>query len=153
KNLKNDKCLPLPVEFQNLDWFHHHGDIDRWDDYDATPCHTLTGDFRQLDDFKTELPEVREAMSRIYKWWIGTTDIDGFRVDTVKHVEMGFWQVFCPAIHSYATSIGKKNFFMFGEAWICEDRKLAAYSGTKGGGKFLFDGMLGFPLWKAASEV
>src|SRR5438874_1993680 len=25
KNLKNDKCLPLPVEFQNLDWFHHHG--------------------------------------------------------------------------------------------------------------------------------
>src|ERR1039457_2196996 len=35
--------------------------------------------------------------------------IDGFRIDTVKHVEMGFWQTWCPAIHAFAAAHGKPD--------------------------------------------
>ena len=150
---KNDKLLPIPAEFQDLRLFHNNGNIDRWDDMEATPSHSIQGDFNGLDDFKTELPEVRDAMAKIYKHLIAQTDIDGFRVDTVKHVEKPFWQTFCPAIHDYAKSIGKKNFFIYGESWMGEDERLGPYTGTKAGGKFLFDGMLNFPLWYTIERV
>ncbi len=153
KTDKNDKLLPIPSEFANLGLFHNHGNIDRWDDMEATPSHSILGDFNGMDDFKTELPEVREAMAKIYKFLIAQTDIDGFRVDTVKHVEKPFWQTFCPAIHDYAKSIGKKNFFIYGESWMGEDERLGPYTGTKAGGKFLFDGMLNFPLWYTIERV
>ena len=43
-------------------------------------------------------------MAEIYKYWIGQAGFDGFRIDTVKHVEMGFWQDWCPPIHAYAAT-------------------------------------------------
>ncbi|MBI2933180.1 MAG: hypothetical protein HYY16_16165 [Planctomycetes bacterium] len=150
---RKERVMPLPVEFQDLRLFHNHGDIDRWDDYGATPCHTETGDFRGLDDFKTELPEVRDAMVRIYRYLIAQTDVDGFRVDTAKHVNSEFWQAWCPAIHEYAASIGKRQFFLFGEFWHGDDARVGACTGTRGGGKFLFDGMLHFPMWNTFKEV
>jgi glycosidase len=150
---KNDKVLPIPEEFQDLRLFHNYGNIDRWDDLDANPSHAVMGDFMGMDDFKTETPEIREAMVKIYKYLIAQTDIDGFRVDTVKHVDKPFWQTFCPAIHQYAASIGKKNFFIYGESWMGEDERLAPYTGTKGGGKFLFDGMLHFPMYYSIKAV
>lgn len=150
---KNEKILPNPVELQDLRLFHAYGNIDRWDDYDGKPCHTETGDFREMDDFRTELPEVRDAMCKIYKFWIAETDVDGFRIDTVKHVDRGFWQQFCPQIHQYATSIGKKGFFLFGEYWHGEDSRVGAMTGTKGGRESLFDGMLHFPLWNNVKDV
>ena len=35
-------------------------------------------------------------MIDIYKAWIGDFGIDGFRIDTVKHVNVEFWQQFAP---------------------------------------------------------
>lgn len=150
---KNDKVLPIPTEFQDLRLFHNYGNIDKWDDLDDPLSHAINGDFSQLDDFKTELPEVRDAMCKIYKFLIAQTDIDGFRVDTVKHVDKAFWQTWCPAIHDYARSIGKKNFFIYGEGWMGEDERVAPYTGTKAGGKFLFDGMLNFPMFYTLGRV
>jgi glycosidase len=56
-------------------------------------------------------------MIDVYENLIALTDCDGFRVDTVKHVDIDFWQTFCPAVRSYANSIGKDNFFMFAEVY------------------------------------
>ena len=56
-------------------------------------------------------------MIDIYKTWIGDLGIDGFRIDTMKHVNDEFWQKFGPEVLAYAKSQGKKEFFMFGEVF------------------------------------
>jgi neopullulanase len=48
---------------------------------------------------------------------IDTFDIDGFRIDTVKHVNDEFWQVFVPAILDHAAAAGKPDFHVFGEVF------------------------------------
>ena len=75
------------------------------------------GDFFGLDDLFTEHPTVVNGMIDIYKTWIGDLGIDGFRIDTMKHVNDEFWQKFGPEVLAYAKSQGKKEFFMFGEVF------------------------------------
>jgi neopullulanase len=53
----------------------------------------------------------------IYKEWIDKFGIDGFRVDTAKHVNTEFWQVFSPAILAHAKARGIPNFHIFGEVY------------------------------------
>ena len=73
------------------------------------------GDFFGLDDLFTEKPQVVNGMIDIYRTWIGDFGIDGFRIDTMKHVNDEFWQSFGPGILNYAHAHGKPDFFMFGE--------------------------------------
>jgi alpha-amylase len=75
------------------------------------------GDFFGLDDLFTEHPRVVDGMIEIYKTWIGELGIDGFRIDTMKHVNDEFWQKFGPEVLAYAKSQGKDEFFMFGEVF------------------------------------
>ena len=42
-------------------------------------------------------------------------DIDGFRIDTVKHMDHGATRYFASAIKEFAMSIGKENFYLIGE--------------------------------------
>jgi alpha-amylase len=77
------------------------------------------GDFFGLDDLFTENPRVVDGMIEIYKTWIRDFRIDGFRMDTMKHVDDAFWQRFAPAIQGYARSQGIDDFYMFGE--VAED--------------------------------
>jgi glycosidase len=53
-------------------------------------------------------------------------DVDGFRIDTLKHGEPDFARVFGNAIREYALSIGKRNFFTFGEVADAGDEALLA---------------------------
>jgi glycosidase len=75
------------------------------------------GDFFGLDDLFTENPRVVNGMVDIYNGWIRDFGIDGFRIDTMKHVNDEFWQQFGPQVLSYAKSQGKDEFFMFGEVF------------------------------------
>ncbi len=75
------------------------------------------GDFFGLDDLFTEHPTVVEGMKDIYKTWIGDFGVDGFRIDTMKHVNDEFWQDFGPDVLNYAHQQGKDEFFMFGEVF------------------------------------
>src|SRR3954470_12481025 len=76
---------------------------------------SLYGDFAGLDDLFTENPRVVRGMIDIYETWIRDFGIDGFRIDTMKHVNDEFWQRFAPQVLSYARSHGKRQFLMFGE--------------------------------------
>ena len=58
-----------------------------------------------------------DGMSNIYKDWIGDFGVDGFRIDTMKHVNDEFWQKFGPDVLDYARAHGKDEFFMFGEVF------------------------------------
>ncbi|MEE2528830.1 alpha-amylase family glycosyl hydrolase [Pseudarthrobacter sp. J75] len=75
------------------------------------------GDFFGLDDLFTEHPTVVQGMKDIYKTWIGDFGVDGFRIDTMKHVNNEFWQDFGPDVLNYAHEQGKDEFFMFGEVF------------------------------------
>jgi pullulanase-type alpha-1,6-glucosidase len=78
---------------------------------------SLYGDFFGLDDLFTEHPVVQDGLIDIFKGMITDFDIDGFRLDTVKHVNDEFWEAFVPAIESHADTLGKPDFSVFGEVF------------------------------------
>lgn len=120
-----NRIAPQPEGFQNPDWYNRKGRVYDWNDWDQV----VTGDFPGgLKDLKTTHPDVRQALEEAFAYWIATADFDGFRIDTLKHVEHGFWQEFCPAIRNYAASIGKNNFLMFGEVFDGDDALLGSYT-------------------------
>ena len=92
-------------------------------------------------------------MAEIYEYWIGQAGFDGFRIDTVKHVDMGFWQTWCPAVHAWAATNGRPNFFMFGEVYDGSDAKCGSYTGTQGGGPFKLESVLDYPLYFLVKSV
>ncbi|WP_282205551.1 pullulanase-type alpha-1,6-glucosidase [Kitasatospora fiedleri] len=75
------------------------------------------GDFSGLDDLDTQNPKVVAGMERIYQQWVAETGVDGFRIDTVKHVNLAFWEQWAPALKQFAAKQGNKKFFMFGEVY------------------------------------
>ena len=73
------------------------------------------GDFVGLDDLMTENPKVVQGMIEVYGSWIDRFGIDGFRIDTARHVNPEFWQAFVPAMLERAKARGIPNFHIFGE--------------------------------------
>ncbi|WP_246266645.1 pullulanase-type alpha-1,6-glucosidase [Nonomuraea typhae] len=96
------------------------------------------GDFAGLDDLWTERPEVVQGMIDIHRTWVRETGVDGFRVDTAKHVNMEFWERFSPALN-------RGRFFVFGEVFSADPAFTSRYS-TRGG----MDATLDFPFQEAA---
>jgi glycosidase len=74
------------------------------------------GDFSGLDDIATENPRVVQGFIDIFGTWIDDYGIDGYRIDTAKHVNPEFWQAFVPAMRKRAAERGIPNFHIFGEA-------------------------------------
>src|SRR5450631_866125 len=90
-------------------WYHNRGDST----YEGES--TTFGDFSGLDDLDTENPRVLQGFIEIYGDWIDRFGIDGYRIDTAKHVNAEFWQAFLPAILERARARGIPNFHIFGE--------------------------------------
>ncbi|HEX2704133.1 MAG TPA: pullulanase-type alpha-1,6-glucosidase [Candidatus Lustribacter sp.] len=114
------------------------------------------GDFSGLDDLWTERPEVVSGMTDVYKAWVDL-GIDGFRIDTVKHVNLEFWQRFSPAILDHATASGSAKFFMFGEVFDGSPGYVSTFT-TKGALQATLDfpfqaSALAFAQGKATSGV
>ena len=136
-----------PSTFTSI--FHNNGAIQNF----GITQQVVLGELDGLDDFATETAYVRTNMAKIYEYWVGAGDFDGFRIDTVKHVDYGFWQYWCPQLHQYATSIGKSNFFMFGEVFDSSEALVGSYTGTMGGGPFKLDSSLDYPLYDTVNSV
>ena len=73
------------------------------------------GDFAGLDDLMTENPRVVRGFIDIFGGWIDRYGVDGFRIDTAKHVNPEFWRAFAPAMLERARARGIANFHIFGE--------------------------------------
>ena len=106
-----EEDLKVPAWLNNTRLYHNRGNTT------FTGEDSQYGDFFGLDDLFTEHPRVVDGMKRIYKTWVEDFGIDGFRIDTVKHVDDEFWQDFGPALVRYARNHGKRDFFMFGEVF------------------------------------
>lgn len=81
----------------------------------------IHAEFRRTDfaghmrDFNFDRKRTLTDLVNCYKYWIALTDCDGFRLDTLKHVDTGVVRDFCGAIKEFASSLGKVNFFLVGE--------------------------------------
>ena len=106
------------------------------------------GDFVGLDDLFTEDHRVVDGMIDIYKTWIHDFRIDGFRMDTMKHVNDEFWQKFAPAIENYAKAQGIPDFYMFGEVAEDTSRPITSHYMTHDD----VQGVLDFPFQTAATK-
>lgn len=137
-----------PPPFNQLTNFHNNGHIQNFVDPDQ-----VLGELSGLDDLRTETLYVRTNLVNIYKHWITAADFDGFRLDTVKHADVGVWQHFNSEIRSFAGAIGKTNFFQFGEVYDGSDAKCGYYTGTKAGGAFANDAVVDFPMYFKVNDV
>ena len=107
----SEENLKVPAWLNDVTHYHNRGDTT------FTGEDSLYGDFYGLDDLFTEQPAVVKGMIDIYKTWIADFGVDGFRIDTMKHVNDEFWQQFGPQILQFAHEHGKRQFFMFGEVF------------------------------------
>lgn len=78
---------------------------------------SVHGDFAGLDDLFTEHPRVVQGMIDIFSTWLRDSGVDGYRIDTMKHVNAEFWQAFGPAIRAEARRLGRPDFIQFGEVY------------------------------------
>ncbi|GGR56779.1 hypothetical protein GCM10010236_06070 [Streptomyces eurythermus] len=108
---------------------------------------TLYGDHTGLDDLWTERPEVVRGMEKIYEKWVEDFRVDGFRVDTVRNVDMAFWTQWATALDAYAARKGRKNFFVFGETLSSDPAVTSPY--VRQG---RLDATLDFPLQDAVRQ-
>lgn len=108
-----------PAELHDDGAFTRRGRINRWDDFPET----TDGDFFSLKDIHhgsgglddyAPSPALR-ALAEALKFWIAYADVDGFRVDTVKHVDPGAMRFVASVLHEFAQSLGKDRFFLIGE--------------------------------------
>lgn len=82
-----------------------------WEDFGVTK-YQIDGSCQELN---TENPEVYNYVLEAYEQYM-KMGVDAFRIDTVKHVSrLTMNSVFLPGFQEYAKSLGKKNFFMYGE--------------------------------------
>ncbi|WP_159766958.1 pullulanase-type alpha-1,6-glucosidase [Streptomyces sp. HM190] len=133
------KNLKVPAWLNDPTMYHNRGDS-TWAGESAT-----YGDFVGLDDLWTERPEVVEGMEKIYEKWVRDFKIDGFRIDTVKHVNTEFWTQWATALDAYAAKKGRDDFFMFGEVYSADTSVTSPYV-TQG----RLDSTLDFPFQDAA---
>jgi glycosidase len=90
------------------------GNIGAGDLNDDNAEHKRT-DFEDLRKFNLFSEETFNALISVYHYWIALADIDGFRIDTFKHVTQDQARNFCNAIKEYSETLGKENFFLVAE--------------------------------------
>ena len=108
---KGEERVKVPAWLNDPIFYHNRGNSS------FTGEDSRFGDFAGLDDLFTEHPRVRQGMIDIFGAWIDDFGVDGFRIDTARHVDPGFWQVFVPAMLARAKAKGIPNFAMFGEVY------------------------------------
>ncbi|MBU6207185.1 MAG: alpha-amylase, partial [Alphaproteobacteria bacterium] len=106
---KGERHVKKPEWLNNPIYYHNRGDTTYRGE------NSTYGDFGGLDDIFTENPRVVQGFIDIYGKWIDDYHIDGFRIDTAKHVNPEFWARFVPAMMARAKAAGITHFHIFGE--------------------------------------
>jgi len=115
-----ENTVMVPEVLNDVTLYHNRGDS-TWSGESVT-----FGDFVGLDDLMTEDPVVVDTMIEIYRAWVDL-GIDGYRIDTAKHVNFEFWQEFTAAVNAHAVAAANPDFFMFGEVYDADARLLSPY--------------------------
>ncbi|MEL6301519.1 MAG: alpha-amylase family glycosyl hydrolase [Pseudomonadota bacterium] len=112
----------------------------------TNPLHTFfsnTPDLAELADVDPYNPEVLDYFVAAYSQWI-EQGASAFRIDTIRHMPHAFWGAFAERIRSEYP-----DFFMFGESFDYDARKIAEHTYVENGKVSVLD----FPGQEAMGEV
>lgn len=129
---------PWVADEQYANWFHDYPSIRNWDDQNEVEKGKLAG----LPDLAQENPDTRKYLLDMAKWWIKETGVDGFRLDTVRHVPKDFWEEFTAEIKK-----DYPDFYMIGEVFNGDHNYVSGYERTG------MSGMVDFPMYYAIRDV
>ncbi|HUO07018.1 MAG TPA: alpha-amylase family glycosyl hydrolase [Phycisphaerae bacterium] len=110
-----------PREFQRGDLFLRKGHITNWGHYPEYAEGDMAGGLKTLDVRVRWAGQYRRpspAMAWLclaYCFWIAYADLDGFRIDAARHMDVDALRSFCDWIREFAQSIGKERFLLVGE--------------------------------------
>lgn len=144
---------PVPTELRDPDLFHRRGQIQNFDG-DPEAEH---GDFFSLKDLahddNSTGSRLMDILTAAHCYWIREADIDGMRMDAVKHLSQLATSQFCSNVREYAYKLGKRSFLTFGELISGDDaidRFVGPNTATFDRGSRVFFGIesvLDFPLY------
>ncbi|WP_375195054.1 alpha-amylase family glycosyl hydrolase [Sphingobium sp.] len=141
---KGEEKVKFPAWLNDPRYYHDRGETT------FSGESSTMGDFAGLDDLMTEHPRVVAGMIDIFGGWIDRFGIDGFRIDTARHVDPHFWRQFVPAMQARAKARGIPNFHIFGEVAVeTIDASPLAWHTREGG----FPAVLDFAFRQAALET
>lgn len=143
-----------PVFQQHPEWFNYYNYEDKdsilcagpnqsQSNWNIIPETCWFGD--NLPDFNYELAEVREFVLEHAKWLIRTTNIDGFRLDAVKHMPIQFIKELRTTIDGMMENSGQ-TFYIVGETFDGADM-INKYIGDD-----MLHGQFDFPLYNAIRD-
>ncbi len=119
---------------------------------------TLTYAMGDLDDINLNNPAVIKRFKEIYRYWIETVGIDGFRMDTVYYTPENFYENFLHdegipdlGVKRFAENQGRDDFFVFGEVWSYDYKAINRY--IKDGEARRLDSAIDLPLNEALTQV
>ena len=141
--LAGDRHLKKPDWLNDPLNYHDRGNIDFGS---CSQSCFEQGDFFGLDDLFTEKPNVSNGLAQIYSAWITRFKVDGFRVDTAKHVNAAFFSLWVPKIRAAARQAGISDFPIFGEVTLNDAVDLSEFVRDRG-----LPQVLDFPFQQVAS--
>ena len=112
----------FPTDMTAPENFTRHGVIGNWNDNEQATNGDFPPNYRH---WASEKPEVQEKLIHMAQWWLKETDIDGFRIDAIRHINPAFRVRFTKEIRDYAAKLGKKNLFILGENSTGVDEEVA----------------------------
>ncbi|HUQ22977.1 MAG TPA: alpha-amylase family glycosyl hydrolase [Gaiellaceae bacterium] len=142
--LAEDRHAKSPAWLNDARRYHNRGDIDFGS---CSETCFEQGDFFGLDDLFTEQPVVVNGLARVYGDWIRRTKVDGFRIDTARHVDRAFFKVWTPKILATARAAGVPEFELFGEVFNSDAIELSSFVRER-----RLPNVLDFPFQDAATR-
>ncbi len=124
-----DRHLKKPAWLNDPLNYHDRGNIDFGS---CSQTCFEQGDFYGLDDLFTEKPNVLNGLAQIYASWITRFHVDGFRVDTAKHVNAAFFRLWVPKVRRAARAAGIADFPVFGEVTLNDAVDLSEFVRRRG---------------------
>ena len=116
-----------PAELQGEEAFGRWGPVG--DVGSASGAEAKDGDFMTLKGLDLGNDRVLSAVIQVMRWWVAVADVDGFRIDALRHIRHAHARDFVHALREYAMSIGKHNFMLVGEV-AGGDEEMARYVGS-----------------------
>lgn len=151
-------------KYSDFKWNHTHFSGSDWDEkrkrkgiyrfygkqWDKqTDSENVNYDYLMGVDLDFDNEETVKAVTDWGKWYYDTVQMDGFRLDAVKHIGIDFYRNWLKEMRTYTG----KEMFAVGEYWSAELPKLIHYLDVAENSLSLFDVPLHYAMYEAATAV
>src|SRR5216684_1321840 len=147
---------PTPTWFNGTRQHHLKNVFQTWTLHDPRPVESLKKETMEgwfldfLPDLNQRDPEVARYLIQNTLWWIGTTGLDGIRMDTWQYVPNTFW-------HDWTSALKREfpNFTIVGEVKDGDVVHTSYFQGgqVRDGADSGLDSLLDFPLFYAVRHA